>query len=53
MKPFEDEARKTKRAKMECVTGSPSNFESPSDKAQRLCSGGTTAASYMPKKEDQ
>jgi hypothetical protein len=40
MKPFEDEAHKTKRAKMGCVTGSPSNFESPADKAQRFCRGG-------------
>ena len=53
MKPFEDKAHETKRHKMECVTGSAANFESPSDKAQRLCSGGTAAASLMPKKENE
>jgi hypothetical protein len=40
MKPFADEAHKTKRAKMGCITGSPANFESGADKAERLCRGG-------------
>lgn len=37
MKPFADEAHKTKRAKMHAMTGSPDNFESGADKAHRLC----------------
>jgi len=40
MKPFADEAHKTKRAKMGCITGSPANFESGADKAARFCRGG-------------
>lgn len=40
MKPFEDKAHTTKRHKMGCITGSMDNFESPADKATRMCRGG-------------
>lgn len=40
MNPFKNEVHKTKRAKMGCVTGSPENFESGADKAERFCRGG-------------
>lgn len=36
MKPHEDDAHKTRREKMEKITGSAKNFESEADKATRI-----------------
>lgn len=36
MKPFEDKAHTTMRAKMDKVSGNPKNFESSADKARRI-----------------